>query len=379
MLEVHRAKGIYLYDPSGKEYIDLISGVGVSYLGHNNPDVIRAVKNQIERHLHVMVYGEFIQSGQAGFAGLLCKNLDPGLNCVYFVNSGTEAVEGAMKLAKKYTGRSEVVSFTSAYHGSTHGSMSAMGGEQFKLKYRPLLPDIRFLNFNSLSDIDQISGKTACVIAEPVQAEAGVILQENGFLSRLKERCNRTGALLIFDEVQTGFGRTGEIFAYNLYHVVPDILILAKGLGGGMPLGAFISGKHIMKVLAMDPALGHITTFGGHPVSCAAGMAAFRILLREKTYRCVKEKELLFRKLLTHPAIKEIRGEGLLLAVEFGSAEILHRVFKHALKNRIITDWFLFCNTALRISPALTITGEEIQKACSLLMKSIDQALKSKI
>lgn len=379
MLEIQYADGVFLYDPQGKEYLDLISGVSVSYLGHRHPEIIQAVKEQAERYLHVMVYGEYIQSPQVEYAELLCKNLPVQLQSVYFVNSGAEAIEGAMKLVKRYTGRSEIIAFKNAYHGSTQGAMSIMGGEYFKSNYRPLLPDIKFLEFNHKNDLEQITDKTAGVIIEPVQAEAGIILPEASFLTDLKGRCKKKGALLVFDEVQTGFGRLGDLFACQHYNVTPDILVLAKSLGGGMPLGAFISGKEIMSVLTSNPVLGHITTFGGHPVSCAAGMAAMKILLRENYIKDVSKKEMLFRKLLQHPSIREIRGEGLLLAVEFGTSEAMHKVADSALENGIITDWFLFCDSAIRISPAINITEQEIKKACELLIASINKAFKNEI
>ncbi len=376
MLEIETAKGIWMYDPKGKEYLDLISGVTVSYLGHNHPEIIQAVKDQVDKYLHLMVYGEFIQSPQVKYAEMLIKNLPPKLQSVYFVNSGAEAMEGAIKVSKKFTGRSEIIAFKNAYHGSTQGAMSLMSSEHLTENYRPLIPGIRFLHFNDLHDLDQITKKTACVVIEPVQAEAGVILPDHSFLLNLKEKCSQTGTLLVFDEVQTGFGRLGNLFACQLFKITPDIIVLAKSLGGGMPLGAFISSREIMSVLAVNPTLGHITTFGGHPVSCAAGLAALNILLRENLSDTVQEKEGLFRKHLAHPSIVEIRGRGLLLAIEFGNPEIMHRVIDKAFENGIITDWFLFCETAIRISPALTISNDEIRKASELLILSIEQALK---
>ena len=375
MLEIQSASGIYMYEPGGKEFIDLISGVSVSYLGHSHPEIIQAVKDQADKYLHLMVYGEFIQSPQVEYAELLCKNLPENLDCVYFVNSGAEAIEGAMKLAKRFTGRSGIIAFNNAYHGSTQGALSLMGGEYYKANYRPLLPGIRFLNFNNVDELDHITGEIACVVVEPLQAEAGVILPLDPFLRKLREKCSQTGTLLVFDEIQTGFGRLGDLFACHHYNVTPDILVLAKGLGGGMPLGAFISNRKIMSVLTNNPVLGHITTFGGHPLCCSAGMAAFKVLLRDELSGMVKEKENLFRKYLKHPSIIEIRGEGLLLAVELGSSELMHRVINKAMDNGIITDWFVFCETAIRISPALTISEDEIKKACDQILVSIDQAL----
>ena len=375
MLEIESAKGIFMYDRKGKEYMDLISGVSVSYLGHNNPEIVQAIKNQVDKHLHLMVYGEFIQSPQVKYAELLSSNLPGNLDSVYFVNSGAEAIEGAMKIAKRVTGRSKIIAFKNAYHGSTQGALSLMGGEYYKANYRPLLPGIKFLNFNNVPDLDMISTNTACVVVDPIQSEAGISLPENNFLSDLRKKCDQTGTLLVFDEVQSGFGRLGKLFACQLYNVNPDILVLAKSIGGGMPLGAFISSREIMSTITNNPVLGHITTFGGHPVSCAAGMAAFQILLRENLADTIEEKEKMFRKYLKNKSIIEIRGKGLLLAIELGSKELMHKVHKKAIENGIVTDWFLFCDTAIRISPALTITPDEIKFACERLLFSIDQSI----
>lgn len=376
MLEVQSANGIYMFDPGGKKYIDLISGVSVSYLGHNNPEIVRAIKDQVDKYLHLMVYGEFIQQPQVKYAELLCRNLPGNLQSVYFVNSGAEGIEGAVKLAKKYTGRSEIIAFKNAYHGSTQGALSLMGGDYYKTNYRPLIPGTRLLDFNNIADLGLITNDTACVVIDPALSEAGIVMASKDFLFELRKRCTETGTLLIFDEVQTGFGRLGALFACHLYNVAPDIIVLAKAIGGGMPLGAFISSREIMSVLTDNPVLGHITTFGGHPVSCAAGMAAFNILLRDRLHETLKEKEDLFRSYLNHPSILEIRGEGLLLAVELGNPELMHLVVKKALENGIITDWFLFCETAFRISPALNISPGEIKDASKRLLLSIDQAKK---
>jgi len=374
-LEIESAKGVFMYGTDGKDYLDLISGVSVSYIGHSDSRIIKAVKDQADKHLHLMVYGEFIQSPQVAYAQLLAENLSETLQSIYFVNSGAEAIEGAMKLAKRYTGKPEIAAFRKAYHGSTQGALSILGDEYFKSQYRPLLPGISLLKYNCREDLELITSKTACVVMEIHQAEAGVIEIDKEFLLELRKRCNDTGTLLVFDEIQTGFGRIGEIFGFQLFGVVPDILVLAKSLGGGMPLGAFISSHPIMNELSHNPVLGHITTFGGHPVSCASGMAAFNILLEEKLHEKAQEKGLLFRKYLNHPAIKEIRGRGLLLAVDFGSADLMHKVVKKAVENGLVTDWFLFCDTAVRISPALNITENEIREACKRLIKSIEQAL----
>jgi acetylornithine/succinyldiaminopimelate/putrescine aminotransferase len=374
-VEIDSAKGVFMYGTGGKDYIDLISGVSVSYLGHSDPRIIKSVKDQVDKHMHLMVYGEFIQSPQVEYAQLLVKNLPASLQSVYFVNSGAEAIEGTMKLSKRFTGRPNIAAFQNSYHGSTQGALSILGNEYFKSEFRPLLPGISLLRYNSLEDLDSITSKTACVIVEILQAEAGIISPDPGFLKELRNKCNETGTLLVFDEIQTGFGRLGEIFGFQISGIVPDILVLAKSLGGGMPLGAFISSKDIMKELSHNPALGHITTFGGHPVSCAAGMSAFNILLDERLHKNALEKEILFRQNLKHPEIKEVRGRGLLLAVELGDAGLMHMVVNRAKENGLITDWFLFCDTALRISPALNITSSEIVEACIRLKKSIDQAL----
>ena len=371
-IEIERAKGIYMYSPDGKKYFDLISGVNVSSLGHGHPDVIEAVKNQIDQYMHLLVYGELVQSPQVKLAGFLAEHLSDNLSKVYFVNSGTEAVEGALKLARKYTGRPEVAAFTNAYHGSTAGALSIMGGDYFKSGYHPLVPGTKFLEYNNFHDLNKITERTACVVAEVMQAEAGMIVAEKDFLLMLRKRCDETGTLLIFDEVQTAFGRLGKFFGHELYNVVPDILVLAKGLGGGMPLGTFISSSQIMDVLSDNPPLGHITTFGGHPVCCAAGLKTLSIIEEDKLYEQVGHKEELFRKLLKHELIKEIRGIGLMLAVEFGQTDIMIKVFNKGLELGFITDWFLFCETAVRISPPLNITDEEIAEVCQMILKAID-------
>ena len=308
MLEIEKANGIYLYDKDGKEYIDLISGVSVSNLGHSHPAIIDAVKTQAEKHMHLLVYGELIQSPQVEFAKLLSQQLPNNLESTYFVNSGSEANEGALKLAKRHTGRTEIIAFKNAYHGGTHGVLSLMSDNYFSIAFRPLLPDIRFLDFNNEEDLEQISEKTACVIIEPIQGEAGIVLPQNNFLQKLQKKCNNKGALLIFDEIQTGFGRTGELFAFQKYNVKPDIITIAKAMGGGMPIGAFVSSKAIMYSLTNNPSLGHITTFGGHPVSTAAALANLKVLINDKIIENVNKKGECFLKLLKHDKIKSIRG-----------------------------------------------------------------------
>ncbi len=376
LLEIEKAEGIYLYGPEGKVYIDLISGVSVSNIGHGNREIVNAVKEQVDLYMHLMVYGEIIQSPQVKLAEKIISLLPPQLNNCYFVNSGSEAVEGAIKLAKKYTGRSKIVSFINSYHGSTAGALSVTGSEPFKNAFRPLLPDVFFIPFNNIYTLDIIDSETACVITEPVQAEAGVICPENNFLSHLRNKCTEAGALLIFDESQTGFGRLGEIFALRKFNVTPDILVLSKALGGGMPLGAFISSREIMSAIAHNPPLGHITTFGGHPVCCAAGLASIEIILRDQLHLKVREKSDLFKRYLTGKAIREIRGDGLLLAVETGNENLTKYIIMHAPDYGLLLDYFLFCPTAFRIAPPLIITPEEIKTACQKVNELMNNALK---
>lgn len=372
-LEVEKAEGVYLFDPKGKAYIDLISGISVSNTGHSHPHVVKATALQVQKYMHLMVYGEYIQSPQVKLARKLSQLLPDNLNNCYFVNSGSEAVEGAMKLAKRYTGRSQIVSFRNAYHGSTQGAMSIMGSEEQKRSFRPLLPDILQIGFNRFDELHNISQKTACVIVEPVQGEAGVIAPKLNYLQKLRERCNEVGALLVFDEIQTGMGRTGKLFALYKYGVTPDILLLAKALGGGMPLGVFISSKEIMQSLTQNPILGHITTFGGHPVSCAAALAAIDVIEDEKLIEQVDNKEKLFRELLgNHHQVKEMRSSGLLMAIELGSFDKVSRCIKHCIEKGVIIDWFLFCNTAIRIAPPLIISEDEIVKASKTIISALD-------
>jgi len=372
-LEIASAKGILLKDVKGKKYLDLISGIAVSNLGHGNPHVIRAIKEQADRHTHVMVYGEYIQSKQVQFAKAICNLLPKNLNSVYFVNSGSEAVEGALKLAKKYTRRTEIISFTNAYHGSTHGALSVMGNDTLKTPFGPLLPEVKILKYNDISSLKNITEKTACVIIEPIQGEGGTIVPSQSFLKELEKQCKKTGALLILDEIQTGFGRTGKIFAFEHFGITPDIMTIGKAMGGGLPLGGFVANQEIMQVLSDNPPLGHITTFGGHPLCCAAGLAALEVLLKDKFHEQASEKEKLFRTLLKHPAIKEIRGKGLMLAVEFHNEEFCKKVIEKCLKKGIIVDWFLFCPTAMRIAPPLIIKENEIKLACSVIMSAINE------
>ena len=370
-LEITKAENCELWDVNGKKYIDLIGGISVANVGHRHPKVIKAIHEQLDAYMHIMVYGELIQSPQVQYAKLLTNNLPPSLNSVYFTNSGAEAVEGAMKLAKRFTGRTEIVAFKNAYHGSTQGALSILGDEYWRNSYRPLLPDIQHLDYNSFEDLALITDRTACVIAEVVQAEAGVIAAENDWLQALRNRCSETGTLLVFDEIQTGFGRTGKVWGFEHFNIIPDVLLLGKALGGGMPLGAFIANKVIMQSLTENPVLGHITTFGGHPVCCAAGMAALNALLEEKFVEEVAGKHDLFRALLVHPAIKKINSFGLWMAIEFESPEICKKVIDCCIENGVLTDWFLFAPSSLRISPPLTISHQQIELACQIILKSL--------
>jgi acetylornithine/N-succinyldiaminopimelate aminotransferase len=378
-LEIASAKGLWLKDVTGKKYLDLISGIAVSNLGHSHPTIVKAIKEQAERHTHLMVYGEYIQSKQVQFAKKICGLLPKTLKSVYFVNSGSEAVEGALKLAKRYTGRTEIVSFTNAYHGSTQGALSVMGDETLKMPFRPLLPEIRILPYNDIRGLENITKKTACVIIEPIQGEGGTIVPNKIFLKALEKRCRKTASLLIIDEIQTGFGRTGKLFAFEHFGITPDIITIGKALGGGLPLGAFIANKKIMQTLTENPPLGHITTFGGHPLCCASGLAALEVMEKEKLHEKAPEKEKLFRRLLKHPAINEIRGKGLMLAMEFNNETFCKKVIEKCLQKGVITDWFLFCPTAMRIAPPLIIQDKEIKRACSIIIEAIDELKVNKV
>jgi acetylornithine/N-succinyldiaminopimelate aminotransferase len=370
-LEIVRAEGMYLYDVSGRRYLDAIGGISVCNTGHRHPRVVQAIRDQADQYLHLLVYGELIQSPQVQYATLLAAHLPASLNAVYFTNSGAEATEGAMKLAKRVTGRTGIVAFNQSYHGSTQGALSVMGDEYWRNAYRPLLPDIRHVDYNSAEALDAITDRTACVIAETVQAERGVFVPEAGWLRQLRERCNAMGVLLVLDEIQAGFGRTGTLWGFERYGVVPDILLLGKALGGGMPMGAFIADRQLMWTLTGDPVLGHITTFGGHPVCCAAGMAAMKVLLEEEWIGQVARKEASFRRLLKHPSIRAVRSSGLLIAVEFGNFEINKRVIDACIEKGLLTDWFLFAPQCMRIAPPLIITDHQIEEICSIIIASI--------
>ena len=366
-LEVESAKGSYITDINGKQYLDFVAGVSANTLGHSNPIINNAVIEQLEKYSHVMVYGEYIQSPQYKLAHLLSENLPEKLNTTYFVNSGAEAIEGAIKLAKRATGRSEIISCKDSYHGSTHGALSIMGNEEQKASYRPLLPNCNTITYNSDENINKITNKTAAVVLEIVQGGTGFITPKNNFLQKVRERCNETETLLIFDEIQTCFGRLGTLFGFEKYDVVPDILCIAKGMGAGMPIGAFISSYELMNLLTFEPKLGHITTFGGHPVNCAASLACLQHLLNSDIMKEVDKKEQLFRTHLSHPKIKEIRGTGLILSVELDSEELAKKIVEESLKNGLILFYFLFTKTAIRITPPLTISEKEIIEGSQII------------
>ncbi len=373
MVEIEKAKGIYMYKSDGTSLMDMISGIGVSSLGHCHPLIVDAVKKQAEKYMHLMCYGEFVQTPQVDFAELLSKTLPTSLNCSFLVNSGSEAVEGALKLAKRYTGRKEIISCHNAYHGSTHGALSIGGDESLKAAFRPLLPNVKQIEYNNKTDLQNITTKTACFIVETIQGEAGVIYPTDNYLKEVRKRCDETGTLLILDEIQTGAGRTGKFWAFNHFDVVPDVLVTAKGIGGGMPIGAFISSNKIMDVLKNNPILGHITTFGGHPVSAAAGTACVSELLSTTYIEEVEEKSELIRSiLLSHPKVKGIRNKGLMMSVQFDSFEQNKAIIDKAIELGVLTDWFLYCDDSLRMAPPLIITKEEIKKACSIIIEAID-------
>lgn len=373
-IEVVEAKGIHLTDDKNEKWIDLVSGVSVSNVGHRHPKVVEAIKDQLDKYMHLMVYGEFIQSPQVQLAKLLAQNLPKHLHSVFFVNSGSEANEGAIKLAKRVTHRSEIIAFRNAYHGGTHGALSLLGNEQMKYAFRPLLPDIRFMDFNAFGQIKNITSNTAAVVIESIQAEAGIILPEPGYLEAVKKRCEEVGALLILDDIQMGFGRTGKLFSFENFDFQPDILTLAKGMGGGMPIGAFIASQDLMNQLQFNPSLGHITTFGGHPVCCAASKASLEVILDEQLCKQAMDKGKLFvSHLKNHPKIHEIRQKGLMLAVDLGTHEMGNKAIKILWENKLIVDQFLFNTTSFRIAPPLNIPIEQIESISKIILKCLDQ------
>ena len=377
-LEIERAEGVYMYGKDGRVYMDLISGIGVSNVGHRHPKVTQAIHNQVDKYLHLMVYGEYIQTPQILLAEALVKTLDKGcrkypvLDNVYFTNSGTEAVEGAMKLAKRYTGKQEIISCVNAYHGATQGALSLSGSENFKRNYRPLLPEIKQIKHGNFEDIQLITYKTAAIFIEIIGGESGVRVPDYQYFIELRKQCDLTGTLLIIDEIQTGFGRTGTFWAFEQFGFYPDVLLCAKGMGGGMPIGAFIANQKVMAVFKNNPILGHITTFGGHPVSAAASLATLNVIYEEKLLDDVKRKAQIFRDLLVHEKIKEVRNQGLMMAVEFEDFDTLKPIIDRAIEKGVITDWFLFCDNSMRIAPPLIITDEEIVLACKVILSVID-------
>lgn len=372
-IQVVKAEGSRLWDTQGKQYIDLIAGISVCNIGHRHPKVVKAIKRQLDDYLHVLVYGELILSPQVQYANLLTQYLHNSLNTVYFTNSGAEAVEGAMKLSKRITGRTQIIAFKQSYHGSTQGALSIIGDEYWRNAFRPLLPDVLHLDYNSFEALDSITKKTACVIAETIQAERGIFVPDKKWFKAVEKKCKETGALLVLDEIQTGFGRTGSLWGFQQFKIVPDILLLGKALGGGMPLGAFIANRKLMRHLSENPILGHITTFGGHPVSCAAGLAAFKVLMKNDIIASVSSKEMQFHNLLHHPRVKAIRSAGLLIALEFENENVCKMIVEECINRGVLTDWFLFAPHCLRIAPALSISQKEIARACAIITKALNK------
>ncbi len=372
-LEISHANGNYIYGVNGKKYLDFIAGVSANSLGHNHPKVKKAILEQVEKYTHVMVYGEFIQQPQVALCALLCKQLPSQLQSVYLTNSGTEATEGALKLAKRVTGRSEIIATKNAYHGNTQGAMSVCGNEQKKAAFRPLIPGVKFITFNAIDELQKITTQTAAVILETIQGGAGFIVPKNDYLLKVKKRCKEVGALLLLDEIQTGIGRTGKLFGFENYNVIPDILIIGKGLGGGMPIGAFIASADKMAELKQHPKLGHITTFGGHPVIAAAALATLKEITNGNLITDALEKEKLFRSLLQHNAIQEIRGKGLMLAIIMKNEDTTSKIIIKAIEKGLLLFWLLFEGKAIRITPPLTISSNEIKKGCKILLEVIDE------
>ena len=374
-LEISKASGTYVYDTKGKSYLDFIAGVSANTLGHNHPKVSEAIKNQVDCYTHVMVYGEFIQQPQVNLCKLLAENLPDSLNTVYLTNSGTEATEGALKLAKRFTGRSEIIAAKNGYHGNTQGAMSVCGAEEQNSAFRPLIPGIQFIEFNNILDLDKITSKTAAVILETIQGGAGFIEPKNNYLQKVKLACENVGALLILDEIQTGVGRTGKFYGFENYNVIPDILVTGKGLGGGMPIGAFITSNQLMSCLKQNPKLGHITTFGGHPVIAAAALATLTELFNSNLIEQTVQKEALIRKLLVHPLITEIRGRGLMLAAIVESSEIASEIILKCLDKGLLLFWLLFEEKAMRITPPLTISEDEIREGCAIIIEVMNEII----
>ena len=371
--EVEKAEGSYIYGTDGKKYLDFVAGVSANTLGHSHPKIVEAIKNQAEKYLHVMVYGEYAQEMPVKLCQLLAQATPEPLEVTYLVNSGAEAIDGSLKLAKRYTGREEIVSFHDAYHGNTHGALSVCGNEYHKREFRPLVPMVNFIHFNDEKDLDKITEKTACVLLETIQGAAGFLVPQNNYLQKLKSRCEEVGALLILDEIQPGFGRTGKLFAFEHFGIVPDILVMGKGMGGGVPVGAFMSSRKIMETLSHSPKLGHITTFGGNPLIAAASYATLKEVVESSLMNEVEEKEQLFRQLLVHSKIKNINGKGLMLAVNLGSPEYTLSVAKRCMEKGLIVFWQLYRNEYLRISPPLTLSLEEIKKGCEIILEVLNE------
>ncbi len=372
LIEIERAEGVYMYGPNGEKYLDLISGIGVSNIGHRNREVINAINEQAEKYLHLMVYGEYVQSPQVQLANELCNMLPESLNSVYLANSGAEAIEGAMKLAKRVTGKYKIMACKNSYHGSTQGALSIMGNEEYKDAFRPLLPGINFIEFGNIEDIDKIDKSYAAVVIECVQGESGINLASKEYWQKLRKKCDDNCCLLILDEIQSGMGRTGKYFAFEHYNFVPDVLVLAKALGAGLPIGAFVANRKLMHTFTNNPILGHITTFGGHPLSCAAALAGMKFLKESNLVQEIERKHQLFKTLLVHKSIKEIRGIGFMLAIQLESFEFNKKVIDLCIENGVITDWFLHCTDAMRIAPPLIISDDEIGIACKVIVEALD-------
>ena len=378
-LEVSHAKGSFIYDKQGKAHLDFVAGVSACGLGHCHPRVVKAVQEQSEKYLHVMVYGEYIQQPAVAYTKLLASLLPKRLQTTYLVNSGTEAIEGAIKLARRYTGRSEIIAAHHAYHGNTMGSLSLMGFEERKSAFRPLLPDVKFIHFNKAQDLTQITEKTAAVVLETIQGGAGFLVPQENYLEHLRQRCDETGTLLILDEIQPGFGRTGKLFAFEHYDCVPDILVMGKGMASGLPVGGFTASEKMMNSLKENPILGHITTFGGNAVIAAACLATLKELTKNQLIEETLEKEKLFRSLLVHSLIKEVRGKGLMLALILENAELANELVLQAAKNRLILFWLLFEPRAVRITPPLTIAEDEIRQGCKQIISILDSCKKTPV
>ncbi|MBK1897810.1 aspartate aminotransferase family protein [Chryseobacterium sp. YIM B02567] len=371
--EVERAEGSYIFGTDGKKYLDFVAGVSANTLGHSHPKIVSAIKEQADKYLHVMVYGEYAQDKPVALCKLLAEATPNPLEITYLVNSGAEAIDGSLKLAKRYTGREEIISFKDSYHGNTHGALSVSGNEYHKREFRPLLPMVSFIEFNNEKELDKITEKTACVILETIQGAAGFLVPQNDYLRNLKKRCEEVGALLILDEIQPGFGRTGKLFSFEHYGIVPDILVMGKGMGGGVPVGAFMSSKEIMSSLSHSPKLGHITTFGGNPLIAAASYATLKEVLESGLMDEVDEKEKLFRELLVHPKIKNVNGRGLMLAVNLGSPEYTLNVAKKCMEKGLVVFWQLYRNEYLRISPPLTLSLDEIREGCQIILEVLNE------